>query len=65
MLDRVLRRNPVQVQLFKVKPVEGAAFTPQNVFQFLEPVVLETRAIGLLEISHCRCDGHRLGGVTG
>lgn len=60
MLHRVLRGDSVSRQLGRVIETETAAFSPENVFQFLEPVMLEASAVGLLQvIDNCVDASHR------
>ncbi|MNN61671.1 hypothetical protein D3C81_1769170 [compost metagenome] len=65
MLDRVLRCDPVRVQPSRVQPIERAPFPPKNVFQLLEPVVLEACAVVLLQIGDLVLDWQGFGGVAG
>lgn len=50
MLHRVLRGDSVGRQLGRVIETETAALSPENVFQFLEQVMLEASAVGLLQV---------------
>lgn len=57
MPHRVLRGDSVGRQLGRVKETETAALSPENVFQFLEPVMFEACAVRLVQVIDNCVDG--------
>lgn len=64
VFDRVLRCDPERLQSFRVQPIERAPLSPKNVFQLLEPVVLEARTVVLFQIGDLVLDRQGFGIVV-